>query len=440
MAIINYYVDPASTPGGTGLTEALTGTDRAFASLYEASQKVVPPLSKHTIILLKRSSSAVDTVDKTSMPAFLGFDQTTNSSYLTISVHPDHRHEGKYADTRASDGNYIYRLEADAEVYAGIRITGDCVTVDGVVLSIKTTYKEAAAGILVAGGHYNVVKNCIVNNRGGYPDYIVTGIMIYVYDGTNSKFINNYVFSDGTAIGATRGFYHRGNNAYSTGNVAYGMDTGFAALQSTIDYFNNVAIGCTSCFLGSANATSSNNLSTDGTAPGTNSLINQIAADNLVDPANGDPTIKACSPAIGAGANLTWLNTDTVNQHTDDDYTLDSAGNARTTWDMGSLLYESAPRQAKIKLFDRGNNIQTNITNLNWAWFDESNLSELSAPKGQGYTGTIDAQGYFSITITDISNLDINDTGFLIVSNTNGTITQSPAPKSFAGPVKIIAI
>ncbi|MFO7740592.1 MAG: choice-of-anchor Q domain-containing protein, partial [Desulfatiglandaceae bacterium] len=71
------------------------------------------------------------------------------------------------------------------------------------------------------------------------------------------------------------------------------------------------------------------NISSDTTAPGTNSLINQVATDLFTDPANGDFTLKSGSNAIDAGTDLS-SEMDAV----------DITGETRpqgTAWDIGAF-------------------------------------------------------------------------------------------------------
>lgn len=462
MAIVNYYVDPASTAGGTGLSEALTGTDRAFASLYEASQNISPPLTSMTNVWLKRSTSAVDTMDKDSAPHFYGFTNSSGDDYsrLNIIVHPNHRHEGKYADKR-NDGNYIYRIDAEAEAnYPGLYAYGNVITLDGIVMDVGTVY-NSATGIYLCGGHYNHVKNCIVKIVDKGATDIVTGIEVNASSCINNKSVNNFVFTDGTISTASKGFYYQGKIGYFTGNVAANCSTGFHIYSSTlVQFYNNISINCSTSYSGTVSSSSSNNLSTDGNAPGSNSLINQNAASVLVDPTNGNPFLRTDSPAIGAGKDLTYLNSDsTVQYNTVDnpmDFTLDSVGVSRTTWDMGSLKYitysglplypttanitvsTTATKRIRFKLIDGTGTPQSNLTGLKWAWFDEAQPRNFSAPKGKGFNGVTDSQGYIEVNLTSITSLNINDIGFFIVTNSDGTTTQTPSPKTFSGPLKII--
>lgn len=92
------------------------------------------------------------------------------------------------------------------------------------------------------------------------------------------------------------------------------LDDGILARTATqasvlnADVRDNVVIGASNCFRqtgsGTFNVTSSNNASGDATADdlgGAGHLLNQMAADWFVDPAN-DVNLKSGSPGIGAGS------------------------------------------------------------------------------------------------------------------------------------------
>ena len=75
----------------------------------------------------------------------------------------------------------------------------------------------------------------------------------------------------------------------------------------------------------------SHNISSDTTAPGSNSLTNQVVTDLMTDPANGDFTLKSGSNAIGAGTDLSAY------------FTNDITGATRSVpWDIGAFAYATA--------------------------------------------------------------------------------------------------
>lgn len=98
-----------------------------------------------------------------------------------------------------------------------------------------------------------------------------------------------------------------------------------------------------------------------------------------------------------------------------------------------------AGKRVIVKMVLENDSVCSNLNNLQFAWYDEPLLQNLSTPKVTGNTGSTDAQGLFELNLLPYTSLNVGDTGFLIVSNTNRTITQSPPHRSFSIPVKIVA-
>jgi hypothetical protein len=92
-------------------------------------------------------------------------------------------------------------------------------------------------------------------------------------------------------------------------NIYFGAGVGvIATTQTTIK--NCVSLNNGVDFSGTANASSSNNASTDATAPGSASLLNLTDYENLLSPYSGDPSFKLGSSLIGAGVAIGGLTTD----------------------------------------------------------------------------------------------------------------------------------
>lgn len=75
-----------------------------------------------------------------------------------------------------------------------------------------------------------------------------------------------------------------------------------------------------------------------------------------------------------------------------------------------------------------------NLTNLQWAFFDQALPSAMLAPVDKGTNETTDAFGVLEVRAQN-SNLTPGQTGYFIVSDTDGTEGQIPAQQAFAGPV-----
>lgn len=78
----------------------------------------------------------------------------------------------------------------------------------------------------------------------------------------------------------------------------------------------------------------------------------------------------------------------------------------------------------------------TSLTGLQWAFFDDPLPADFGAPVAQGAAETTDGSDQIVIDITG-STLLAGDVGFLIVTNSDGTVDQSPQPSLAAGPVTV---
>ena len=75
-----------------------------------------------------------------------------------------------------------------------------------------------------------------------------------------------------------------------------------------------------------------------------------------------------------------------------------------------------------------------NLSNLQWAFFDQALPSTMLAPVDQGTNEATDGSGVLQVRALN-SLLTPGQTGYFIVSDTDGTEGQSPAQQAFAGPV-----
>ena len=90
-------------------------------------------------------------------------------------------------------------------------------------------------------------------------------------------------------------------------------------------------------------------------------------------------------------------------------------------------------KTATLALTSDGTTPRANLTGLKWSWWDQAtpDLSEYPTDKGTG--ATTNASGVFSVTVR--TNLATAATGWLVVTDSDGTTAQSPAAKAFSGPV-----
>lgn len=91
---------------------------------------------------------------------------------------------------------------------------------------------------------------------------------------------------------------------------------------------------------------------------------------------------------------------------------------------------------ASVTFVDAGGNAIANLTSLKWAFHDQATPDLWTAPTAKGATGTTDASGKFSANITGTTLLP-GATGWLVVTDSDGTTTQSPAERAFSGPVTV---
>lgn len=90
-----------------------------------------------------------------------------------------------------------------------------------------------------------------------------------------------------------------------------------------------------------------------------------------------------------------------------------------------------------VTLTDALNAAIPNLSGLSWAWWDDPILATQVAPDDNGTGATTDSNGVFSIGTLSGSSLASGQTGWLEVTDSDGTVGQSPIGKVAAGPVVI---
>ncbi|MFZ6813551.1 sialate O-acetylesterase [Undibacterium sp. Rencai35W] len=93
-------------------------------------------------------------------------------------------------------------------------------------------------------------------------------------------------------------------------------------------------------------------------------------------------------------------------------------------------------RVVSLNIVDASGNPLTNITGINWAIYNEATPDQLAAPASKGSGAAINGAGLLTLAIPTIS-VAVGGTAWLEFSTSNGTTTQSPAARSFAGPVVV---
>lgn len=102
-------------------------------------------------------------------------------------------------------------------------------------------------------------------------------------------------------------------------------------------------------------------------------------------------------------------------------------------------IYSAAveePPTATITLTTDGTTPAASLSSLKWAWFDEVTPNLFGAPTDQGSAESTDGSGVLVLSLPNTS-LASSEIGWLIVTDSDGTTTQTPAHKLFAGPVAV---
>ena len=93
-------------------------------------------------------------------------------------------------------------------------------------------------------------------------------------------------------------------------------------------------------------------------------------------------------------------------------------------------------RTVTLNLVDTSNNPRASLTGLKWAFYDQitPDIMGVAADNGSGATTT--SAGVFSISVN--TTLATNGVGWLVISDSTGSISQSPVAKAFGGVVTVV--
>ena len=250
---------------------------------------------------------------------------TSATNYIKVWTDPSegYRHEGKWDDGK-------YRLETATN---GIVINEEYERVEGVQIKTTLTSVDSVVGILLKPATSTssiIISSCIVAG-------VISGTTNYAYgimgDSGGTYYIQNtlvYNYTNGT--NSLGGIYSNDADAiiYSYNNTTvgnyrgYGVNSGTVICKNCIGYDN-----IDSDYAGAFNASSTNNLSKDATAPAYNTYyINKTVT--FADEANkdfhlaqSDIDAKNVGYDLSADANLP--------------FSTDIDGSTRTgTWDIGA--------------------------------------------------------------------------------------------------------
>jgi hypothetical protein len=93
-------------------------------------------------------------------------------------------------------------------------------------------------------------------------------------------------------------------------------------------------------------------------------------------------------------------------------------------------------RTATVTLVSESGTPQASLTNLKWAWFDEVTPDLFNAPTDQGAVESTDGSAVLIVELPNTTKT-VGQIGWLIVTNSDGSTTQTPAHRAFSGPVAV---
>ena len=311
MATITRYVNPDSTAGGDGTTNATTGANRAYVSLsaWDAAEQQNLDTGNNIAECVCETNGTADAVECT-----IDGWTTSSTDYIDIKTSAGHRHAGVWSTAK-------YRLETTTHA---LIVREDYVRVTGLQLG------GTAGGAFPNGIGVNVgagavaasiyLTKCLIRVDGS----AAKGIAFNTNSGQIQRVWNNIIYDCAgfgidyqllTAIG------------YLYNNTVQGCGTGIDGNSTNIIAKNNVVQDCTTCYAGTFATGTAYNCSDDGTQPGTNGQNGEVT---FADEAGNDFHLSSSDTV--AKDNGTDLSADSILPFSDD---LD--GDTRSgSWDIGA--------------------------------------------------------------------------------------------------------
>lgn len=93
-------------------------------------------------------------------------------------------------------------------------------------------------------------------------------------------------------------------------------------------------------------------------------------------------------------------------------------------------------RKVTLPLVDVTGAALASLSGIKWALFDNVTPDALVAPTARGTGAVTDASGNLLLLIPN-TGVAVGGTGWLVISNSDGTVSQSPVAKAFSGPVVV---
>lgn len=317
---------------------------------------------------------------------------------------------------------------ANAQSYCLRQSAGIDITLEN--LSFDTYVGGGNASILHTGTARMFITDCIFTVKSGS-----NGISVSSYGGGGVDVDNCAFFSDVDITGANRQAIGLTTSTTALSNIrncgVYGGHSGGVrlVLPNKAIVTNMTSVGLDECYGGDPaqyQAGSSNNASTDATAPGDNPQIN-ISTDtgvDFVDYAAGNYMPAEGGKLLDMGIN--------------NGLTTDITGFERVLpYDIGPYeAQEGVPALPKceITLTDASGNLSASLSGLKWAWFDQVTPDLFATPTDQGSTGSTDLSGVFSQDLSGTA-LTVGQTGWLTITDSTGSAGFDH--NGFSGPVVI---
>lgn len=293
--------DGTQSPDYTSLAAAIAGETGASPKCVISADLVAN--DEQLTIECRASSGAADTT-----PVTISGFTTSADCYVKIYVPPEHRHNGIYDDQK-------YRIEASVKSKGIIDPAIAHLKING--LQGRNTYSSSGVGYFITKATARPAGFLIIENCLSSPGFSTSRRGIYIYEVS----ANDYISIKNTIIygctGTGNGIHIRGGSSKVVYDleiyncVVHGSLENNAVKVERIDTGGSVSIknvvatgsSADDFYLTDVSGTGaySNNASSDSTAPGDDSLINQIEADLFSDPSAGDFSLKSGSPLIDAG-------------------------------------------------------------------------------------------------------------------------------------------
>ncbi len=326
MAHIIRYLNPASS-GGNGTTNALTGTNAAYATFgaWQTAEatNLVSDGDRHTLIC------EGGTLTENGF-TITGWTTNDSSNYLRIYVAEGSRHGGVVGGG--------FKLQGAKSFGGVLSIAQEGVILEG--LEIENTHSSGSRGVQILSGSSGdvIVTKCVITSAG------VSAIGIDIASGSNAFLACDNLIYD-CVTGIKSGNY-KSQQAYNNTIIdcTNGIIRTGAGGSTRLDVRNNVCFGCTTPYgqplANHFDTTDSSDNATDGSdasiVPGGSSVTSVVSGD-FTNHAGDDWSLASGSALEDAGADLT-TEYEAYDRTGFDLEKTDIAYNPRgVTWDIGAF-------------------------------------------------------------------------------------------------------